>query len=34
VKGSIANYEKALKMVGDDVNRKRITETIAKLKAK
>jgi tetratricopeptide (TPR) repeat protein len=34
VKGSIANYEKALKLVVDDANRKRITETIARLKGK
>lgn len=34
VKRSIINYEKALKLVGDDVNRKRITDTIAKLRAK
>jgi tetratricopeptide (TPR) repeat protein len=34
VKGAIANYEKALKMAGDDVNKKRISETLTKLKAK
>ena len=33
-KGAIANYEKALKLVVDAGNRKRIGETIAKLKAK
>ncbi|HTY59938.1 MAG TPA: DUF2911 domain-containing protein [Bacteroidota bacterium] len=34
VKGAIANYSKALSLVGDDANRKRITDTIAKLKAR
>jgi len=31
-KGAISNYEKALSMVKDDANKKRITDTIAKLK--
>ena len=34
VKGAIANYEKALKMVGDDANRKRISDILTRLKAK
>lgn len=33
-KGAIAGYEKALSIVRDDANRKRITDTIAKLKAR
>lgn len=33
-KGAISNYEKALSMVKDEANRKRITDTIAKLRAK
>ncbi|HXX65440.1 MAG TPA: DUF2911 domain-containing protein [Bacteroidota bacterium] len=33
MKGAISNYEKALSMVKDDGNKKRITDTIAKLKA-
>jgi len=32
-KGAIKNYEKALKLVGDERNKKRITETLAKLNA-
>jgi tetratricopeptide (TPR) repeat protein len=34
VKGAIANYEKALKRVTDEQNRKRIAETLARLRAK
>lgn len=34
VKGAIANYEKALKRVPDEQNKKRITDTLARLRAK
>jgi tetratricopeptide (TPR) repeat protein len=32
IKGAIKNYEKALSLVGDDVNRKRLTTTITRLR--
>ena len=34
VKGAIANYEKALKKVTDEQNKKRITDTLTRLRAK
>jgi len=34
IKGAITNYEKALKIVADDQNKKRITDTLTRLRAK
>lgn len=34
VKGAIKNYEKALALVGDEANKKRLTETLTRLRAK
>lgn len=34
VKGAITNYEKALKMVGDEQNKKRITATLTQLRSR
>ncbi len=33
-KGAIANYDRALKMVGDEQNKKRITETLTRLRSR
>jgi cytochrome c-type biogenesis protein CcmH/NrfG len=32
IKGALKNYEKALALVGDDVNRKRLSTTITRLR--
>ena len=34
VRGAIKNYEKALALVGDEANKKRLTETLTRLRAK